>query len=48
MICERKAQSVGASICVYGVFGAYFAFFIIKWVETDNMFQMVYWEAYFQ
>jgi rhomboid protease GluP len=38
MICERKAQSVGASICVYGVFGAYFAFFIIKWVETDNMF----------
>ena len=30
IICERNAQNVVASICVYGVFGACFAFFYNK------------------
>lgn len=34
----QSGQSVGASISIYGVFGAFIAFFIIKWKECDTIF----------
>ena len=37
-ILINDGQSVGASICIYGVFGAYISFFVMKWKETDTMF----------
>ena len=37
-LLAENTQSVGASICIYGVFGAFIAFFIMKWKEADNIF----------
>ena len=34
----KNADSVGASICVYGVFGGYFAFCLLNWSRMTELF----------
>ena len=38
MIVHPSANSVGASISVYGIFGGYFAFCILNWKLLDRLF----------
>ena len=38
ILLNPKGNSVGASISVYGIFGSYICFFIIKWKELDQLF----------
>ncbi len=38
VLIEPYSTSVGASICVYGIFGAYFGNCIVKWKELDRKF----------
>ena len=38
ILINPKGNSVGASISVYGIFGSYISFFIIKWKELNQIF----------
>ena len=38
ILINPKGNSVGASISVFGIFGSYINFFIIKWKELDQLF----------
>lgn len=37
-LSDQNSDSVGASICVYGVFGGYFAFCLLNWNRMTELF----------